>query len=124
LIHIDTHVAIWLASRREHALSVAARRLVAREDLQISPMVAMELETLWEDGKLRSEPERILTTVDQSLGLTRSEASFASVIEAARTFAWTRDPFDRLIVANAMADGVRLLTADEHILQHFRDAVW
>ena len=87
-------------------------------------MVAMELETLWEDGKLRSEPERILSAVERSLGLTRSAAAFASVIEAARTFAWTRDPFDRLIVANAIADGVRLLTGDELILQHFKGAVW
>ena len=38
------------------------------------------------------------------------------MVEAARTFAWTRDPFDRLIVANAIADGVKLLTADEIIL--------
>jgi PIN domain nuclease of toxin-antitoxin system len=124
LIQIDTHVAIWLATRREYALSAAARRAVAREQLQISPMVAMELETLWEDGKLRSEPERILGAVEQSLGLTRSQASFASVIEAARTFAWTRDPFDRLIVANAIADGVRLLTGDDLILRHFKGAVW
>jgi len=51
-------------------------------------------------------------------------AAFGDVVAAARTFAWTREPFDRLIVANAMADGVRLPTADEHILQHFRDAVW
>jgi PIN domain nuclease of toxin-antitoxin system len=40
------------------------------------------------------------------------------------TFAWTRDPFDRLIVANAMADGAPLITADETILANFRDAVW
>ena len=84
----------------------------------------MELETLWEGGKLKNQPARILTAVESSFGASRSEASFDSVVEAARTFGWSRDPFDRLIVANAMADGVRLLTADDHILRHFRDAVW
>ena len=49
---------------------------------------------------------------------------FADVVAAATTFAWTRDVFDRLIVANAMTDGARLLTADQHILDNFRDAVW
>lgn len=87
-------------------------------------MVAMELETLWEAGKLKSEPGRILATVERTFGVSRSEASFDSVVEAGRTFGWTRDPFDRLIVANAIADGVRLLTGDELILRHFRDAVW
>ena len=124
MIQIDTHVAIWLAGRRERALSAAARRIVATEELQISPLVAMELETLWQGGKLRSEPRRVLAAVESWFGVSWSEASFASVTEAARTFAWTRDPFDRLIVANAMADGVRLLTGDELILRHFRDAVW
>jgi PIN domain nuclease of toxin-antitoxin system len=124
LIHIDTHVAIWLAERRAAALSTTAQRLIDREELQISPMVGMELETLGQAGKLRSEPDRVLAVLERDHGVTRSQTTFDLVIEAARTFAWTRDPFDRLIVANAMADRVRLLTADELILRHFKDAVW
>ena len=84
----------------------------------------MELETLFEARKLGSEPEHLLSILEREHALTRSEARFDTVIGAARTFAWTRDPFDRLIVANAMADGVRLVTADETILTNFKDAVW
>jgi PIN domain nuclease of toxin-antitoxin system len=123
LIQIDTHVVIWLTGPPRF-LSATARRIVQREPLQVSPMVLLELETLHERGKFRSEPQRLLHMVEQEFDLTQSETSFADVIDAARTFAWTRDPFDRLIVANAMADGVRLLTADETILRHFADAVW
>jgi len=38
---------------------------------------------------------------------------------------WSRDPFDRIIVAQAIAnhDAV-LLTADAHIRSHYRRAVW
>ncbi len=124
MIHIDTHVAMWLAERRVAPLSATAQRLIDREELQISPMVAMELETLREAGKLRSEPDRILAVLERDHSVRRSQATFDLVIAAARTFSWTRDPFDRLIVANAMADRVRLLTADELILRHFKDAVW
>jgi PIN domain nuclease of toxin-antitoxin system len=45
------------------------------------------------------------------------------VVNAARSFAWTHAPFDRLIVGAAMVEGVRLLTADATILQHYADAV-
>ncbi|HEY2709851.1 MAG TPA: PIN domain-containing protein [Caulobacteraceae bacterium] len=124
MIQLDTHVAIWLAERRVALLTPTARRLVEREDLQISPMVVMELETLSEAGRLKSEPDHILRVLERDFALSRSQASFASVIGAARTFAWTRDPFDRLIVANAMTDDVRLLTADEPIRDNFRGAVW
>jgi PIN domain nuclease of toxin-antitoxin system len=38
---------------------------------------------------------------------------------------WTRDPFDRLIVANAKANGFAwLISADEHIRNHYPRAVW
>jgi len=37
---------------------------------------------------------------------------------------WTRDPFDRLIVAHAAANDARLLTKDEKIRRHYKRAVW
>ncbi len=58
------------------------------------------------------------------MNLEVSQTPFSTIVRAARTFAWTRDPFDQLIVANAMADGVRLITADQTILTNFKDAVW
>lgn len=87
-------------------------------------MVMLELETLHESGKLKTEPDRVIGILERNMDLVRSSASFVDIVAAARTFAWTRDPFDRLIVANAMADGVRLLTADDYILRHFKGAVW
>jgi PIN domain nuclease of toxin-antitoxin system len=124
LIHLDTHVVIWTAGKQISRLSPAIRRLLERETLQISPMVAMELETLFEARKLKPEPEQVLDIMEREHALSRSEARFDAIIEAARSFAWTRDPFDRLIVANAITDGVRLITADQTILTNFKDAVW
>jgi PIN domain nuclease of toxin-antitoxin system len=37
---------------------------------------------------------------------------------------WTRDPFDRLIVARARATELPLLTKDMKIHAHFKAAVW
>jgi len=87
-------------------------------------MVALELETLFERGKIDRDPALILKNLGSSMSLGVSETAFATIVEYARSFAWTRDPFDRLIVANAMADGVRLVTADQTILANFKDAVW
>ncbi|MCE3290874.1 MAG: hypothetical protein K0R83_2886, partial [Caulobacter sp.] len=46
------------------------------------------------------------------------------VVSAARTLTCTRDPFDRLICAAAIADGVGLVTADRRIRQHLPNAIW
>ena len=37
---------------------------------------------------------------------------------------WTRDPFDRIIVANAICAESQLLTKDANILGNYKNAVW
>lgn len=124
MIHLDTHAAIWLAEANERRLSRVARRLIDRQPLAISPGVVLELEVLSEIGRLQNPPTVILARLYEQAEVALSATTFADIVTAATTFAWTRDVFDRLIVANAMADGARLLTADQHILDNFRDAVW
>lgn len=98
--------------------------MLASESCQISPAVLLEIEGLFELGRIASDAETIVSGLRRQVELTFSQTPFLDVVNATRTFAWTHEPFDRLIVANAMADGVRLLTADDHILSHFKDAVW
>ncbi|HXH57083.1 hypothetical protein [Iamia sp.] len=42
----------------------------------------------------------------------------------AQTLDWTRDPFDRIIAAQTLAAGARLLTKDLTIRDHLGLAVW
>ena len=79
---------------------------------------------LFELRRIAADATTILARLSEQIGLTVCDTPLPRVVDAARTFAWTRDPFDRLIVANAIADGARLLTADETILANFKDAVW
>jgi PIN domain nuclease of toxin-antitoxin system len=46
------------------------------------------------------------------------------VTAIAATLGWTRDPFDRVIVAHALADDLPLLTRDERIRRHCPLARW
>ncbi|MEI9963796.1 MAG: type II toxin-antitoxin system VapC family toxin [Caulobacteraceae bacterium] len=124
MIHLDTHVVLWLCQGRLERLSAAAVRVLEREERQVSPIVLLEFEYLFERGRLPAPPDAMLAGLTEALGVEVSEAHLADVVEAARPLSWTRDPFDRLIVANAMADGASLVTADEAIRQHCRFAVW
>ena len=124
MIHLDTHVVIWLALRRSHRLSAPARTLVERDESQISPMVMLELEILFERGKIDRDAASLIERLSGRIELAISETPLPSIVDRARSFAWTRDPFDRLIVANAMADDVRLVSADATILENFAGAVW
>lgn len=126
MIHLDTQIVAWLYLRKSRNLGDAAQSLLRRTSApMISPLVIVELEILTELGRISppSVPAMIAALEDQ-IGLVQSDASMAAVSEAACRFAWTRDPFDRLIVANAIADGAMLITADQVILRHFDKAVW
>ncbi|CAC9532590.1 hypothetical protein BHECKSOX_1240 [Bathymodiolus heckerae thiotrophic gill symbiont] len=54
------------------------------------------------------------------MATTESSVIFDSAIKVD----WTRDVFDRLIVAQAMADKAELITKDGNILKHYNKAVW
>lgn len=126
MIHLDTQVVAWLYLRKTKNLSDVAKRLLRRSGAPvISPLVVVELEILTKLGRIDppSVPAMIAALEDQ-IGLVQSDAAMSAVAQAACRFGWTRDPFDRLIVANAMADGAQLVTADQMILRHFDQAVW
>jgi PIN domain nuclease of toxin-antitoxin system len=53
------------------------------------------------------------------------DLAFSTIGSAALDEKWARDPFDRLIVANAQVDGFAwLISADEKIREHYLRTVW
>lgn len=79
---------------------------------------------LYEIERLADDAEEVMNTLTPVLGLQESRMSFAAIVDRAAGLVWTRDPFDRLIVGNALADDALLLTADRTILANVDDAVW
>jgi len=86
-------------------------------------MVELEIAYLFEIGKVSYPPNVVLEDL-APLDLSVSASPFSSVVRVAIGLRWTRDPFDRLIAAQAVADGVPLLTADRRIRAHLDLAVW
>jgi PIN domain nuclease of toxin-antitoxin system len=124
LIHLDTHVLVWLYGGDVEELSDAARALVETEDLFASPMAVLELDFLHEIRRTTVTGRTVVDDLGPRIGLRVATTPFAVIIERAAGLLWTRDPFDRVIVANALADGARLLTRDRTILKHVDSALW
>jgi Uncharacterized protein conserved in bacteria len=124
VIHLDTHVVAWLYAGELRRFSPAALRRLAGEELRISPMVALEMQYLHEMGRISENSGVVLADLARKLGLVQAEGDFSSVAAAAVGLGWTRDPFDRLIVAHAALNGATLLTKDRSIRRNYRHAVW
>lgn len=123
-MHLDTHAAIWLYVGDTARFPVAARRRIESEPLEISPMVGLELTVLHEIGRIAGPAEVVLPALADDFGVSVSLTPFAAVVRAATALTWTRDPFDRLICAHAIADDALLLTRDRLIREHLDRARW
>lgn len=65
-----------------------------------------------------------LGALGRTIGLRVADVSLAQLVQAAKGIAWTRDPFDRLIAAQAIVADVPLVTADRTILENLPQATW
>lgn len=124
MIHLDTHVVMWLYAGMRERFSDAARAAIDRYSLCISPMVLLELDYLHESERLRADSPAILQDLSRRIGLRVTDAPFHTATHEARVLSFTRDPFDRMICATAAVDGAPLLTADRQIQAHFPLAFW
>ncbi len=124
LTFLDTHVVCWLYEGRLDLISQPGLAAIETGLLRISPMALLELQYLYEIGRITKTANQVQTALAQDIGLRVGDATFAEVATKAQNLDWTRDPFDRLIVAEALvSDGV-LITRDEKIRGHCACAVW
>jgi PIN domain nuclease of toxin-antitoxin system len=122
--YLDTHVVVWLYGGDVAQLSKAARDQIDKDDVLVSPAVVLELEYLNEIGRLKPSALSVMAALRKDIGLKVCELPFSTVVEQALAEKWVRDPFDRLIVAQAKANEAPLITKDETIRQHYRRSVW
>jgi PIN domain nuclease of toxin-antitoxin system len=123
--YLDTSVAVWLSQAKTSSLGKEAKGLLRRADLLISPMVLIELEVLYEIRRTVLRSRDIQLKLEHELSVKVCDYSFPLIASAALSEKWTRDPFDRVIVAHAKANGfAALISADEHIAAHYPRTVW
>lgn len=125
ICYLDTNVTVWLAQGDLGRITPAARVQLEASELLVSPVVLLELEYLFEVGRILLPARDLQSKLASELGVSVCERDFPSIVSAALDEKWTRDPFDRLIVANAKASGIApLVSADEEIRKHYPRAVW
>ncbi|MCC7385632.1 MAG: PIN domain-containing protein [Deltaproteobacteria bacterium] len=114
MILLDTNALIWL-----EAGHMRARKLEKVETrLAVSPAALLEMQFLLELGRIRFKGSALISAMADDERWVVDDPPAAAWFEAARSLSWTRDPFDRLIVAHAVVRGWRLATSDTTVLQH------
>ena len=123
--YLDTSVAVWLAQGDLTRITPTALDCVRSCSLLVSPMVALELAYLHEINRITLTSQDVLLKLKAELGVEVCDSSFPSLITIAVNEKWTRDPFDRIIVSHAKANGLSpLISPDEAIQKNYIKTVW
>jgi PIN domain nuclease of toxin-antitoxin system len=120
---VDTHVLLWSLGE-EDQLSPAAHSVLSAGVVPayVSAASIWEIAIKKASGKLRA-PENLLAKVAAArfgaLEITFAHASLAGALPPHH-----KDPFDRMIVAQAQSEGFTVVTRDQRIVAYGVPVLW
>jgi PIN domain nuclease of toxin-antitoxin system len=120
-ILLDTHVFLWAVAGSSQ-LKAGARKVILDAD-----MVFVSAASIWEVaikarlGKIEADPVAIAAAIEAS-GVIELPGRAAPAAKVPQLPMIHNDPFDRLLVAQAITEPLRLLTRDP-VLSGYTDLV-
>ncbi len=117
---LDTHILLWAANEPKR-LSSAARRLIADEENELLFSAASVWEVAIKRGLGRDDflaDARLLRRSLLDNGYNELPIVSEHVVAIASLPPIHKDPFDRLLVAQATVEGITLLTLDPFVAQY------
>ena len=123
-VYLDTHAVIWLYTKELNRFSKNTLEILRNNYLLISPMVKLELQYLYDKKHVNAPPDQVINSLKQVIHLKICQKNWLNVVNVALTCDFTRDAFDRLIVAHAMLDNSILISKDTNLTEHYTNCVW
>ena len=124
---LDTHVLLW-ATLSPGSLSRTVAEIIADEAniVLVSAASAWEIATKVRIGKLPGAEtlERDFLDVMEDAGYTLLPIDVASALRAGRLLGEHRDPFDRMIAAQALAEDIPVLSTNPKLDEFGIRRVW
>ncbi len=124
---IDTHIFLWMGSAPD-ALSKSALEILlnTENDLYISICSIWEMQIKHQLGKLE------LDMPLQELWKRQRDDALINLMQIEESHIWKletlpqhhKDPFDRLLIAQASFEDIPIITADKHIARYDIKTIW
>lgn len=114
---LDTHIFLWAVAGSPSLKAAARRQIESAEAAYVSAASIWEIAIKARLGKIEADADELVGAIEDS-GFIELPVRAAHAAGVARLPPLHNDPFDRLLVAQAMAEPLRLLTADPVLGQY------
>jgi PIN domain nuclease of toxin-antitoxin system len=110
---LDTHVFLWWLQNNSR-LGKRARKLISdpHNVVYVSAVTGWEISIKRESGKLKA-PKSLDDAIEES-GFLHLPITFFHGEQAGQLMPHHRDPFDRMLIAQAQAEGLTIITGDDN----------
>jgi PIN domain nuclease of toxin-antitoxin system len=120
---LDTHVLLWALDGSENLSELARHTILTLEnEVLVSSVSGWEIAIKRTLGKLDA-PRELGAAIDDA-GFVRRLIRFEDCEKLERLPSHHRDPFDRMLVAQALVDGVPVVTRDPWIARYGVQTIW
>ncbi len=114
---LDTHVVIWWLEDRTKLTADAVNAIDdTSNDVFVSAVVAWEMTIKRQLGKLRTPPDFVAAIASAGFNELPVSIEHGLAIESLPNH--HRDPFDRMLIAQAIHEGCTLVTRDAEIQRY------
>ncbi len=115
---LDTHILIWWVTGNRRLSKSLRDRIVAEEnDVSVSAVTFWEIAIKVRLGRIDLDLEDLRNAV-RADGFTEVPVQFEHTLRLKMLPDHHRDPFDRLLIVQSIAEGQRLVTRDKAILAY------
>jgi PIN domain nuclease of toxin-antitoxin system len=122
---LDTNAFIWLSDSPEQ-LPQAIRQILedARSQLLVSIATPWEIAIKKSIGKLKTRhtAQQFITTYEDIIEFLPIQADHLAIIETLPLH--HRDPFDRIIIAQAITENIPVVSSDEAFDDYSVERIW
>ena len=114
---LDTHIFLWVLAGSPRLRPAARARIEAANEVFVSAASIWEVAIKVRLGKLTADADAVVAAMAES-GFSELPVRAVHAARVASLPAHHDDPFDRLLLAQALSEPLQLLTADRVLAQY------
>ena len=111
---LDTHIFLWLTADDKRLSASARQLLLGASEIFVSSASIWEIAIKNRINKIKADPDDAILEM-KTCGFRELLVASAHAASVARLPLYHRDPFDRMLIAQAITESMHLLTSDPQL---------